>query len=419
MKRVAFVVVICLSYAGFASAQSEWLYGVDNEEFFRIDPATGQTTLIGVVFNRTLTLSDVAIAPDGSIYASTSESLLRLDLATGIATRVGFFNLLNAVNALTFDSAGRLFGATRTGALVEIDPRTAQARLIGDFGTSLFSGGDIAFAPDGSLFAISASNLLLRISTANGRATVVGDTGFEDVEGIAFGADGRLYGSARGATLITIDPARGTGTPVAVFSNFRTMLGLAALPLSAPPTTLPAPANLQAVVTGLSVLLSWTPVAAATSYVLEAGSGPGLADLFNADIGNATTLPAGAPPGTYYVRVRARAGLAISGPSAEIVVTLPGGVCVAPPPVTGLTAAVDAGVLTLRWDGAAGAATYQLEAGTGPGLANAFIGNVGGSNLQQFSLAAVPPALYYVRVRAVAGCGAVGPPSVDFVLDLR
>jgi hypothetical protein len=72
--------------------------------------------------------------------------------------------------------------------------------------------------------------------------------------------------------------------------------------------------------------LSWTPPAAAlTGYVLEAGTGPGLANLI-AGLALGTAPGVVAPnvtPGTYYVRVRAVNGPLASAPSAEVIVTVP------------------------------------------------------------------------------------------------
>jgi hypothetical protein len=77
-------------------------------------------------------------------------------------------------------------------------------------------------------------------------------------------------------------------------------------------------------VTGRRVDLSWTlPHAspAATGYVLEVGSGPGLSDLGTVALGTQSTLAVpSVPPGRYYVRVRAENASGRSAPSSEIVV---------------------------------------------------------------------------------------------------
>lgn len=80
------------------------------------------------------------------------------------------------------------------------------------------------------------------------------------------------------------------------------------------------PAGLAATVTGSTVSLRWTaPAGGADSYVLEAGTASGAANVGTLALG-ATSLTAVAPPGTYYVRVRAVRASRISAPSNEIIV---------------------------------------------------------------------------------------------------
>ena len=53
--------------------------------------------------------------------------------------------------------------------------------------------------------------------------------------------------------------------------------------------------------------LGWQPPAGgAPAYVVEAGSGPGMSDIYIGQVG-APELVVAAPPGTYYVRTRSRA----------------------------------------------------------------------------------------------------------------
>ena len=85
----------------------------------------------------------------------------------------------------------------------------------------------------------------------------------------------------------------------------------------------PPPSNLSFSVAGSIVALSWTAVAGAVDYVIEAGSAPGASDLFNASVGSQTTFVTSAPPGRYYVRVRARNASGISPPSNEVIVVVP------------------------------------------------------------------------------------------------
>lgn len=58
-------------------------------------------------------------------------------------------------------------------------------------------------------------NTLYRIDLGTGQTTMIGETGFNDVEGLALAGDGRLYGIVDSTkTLITIDKQSGRGTAV-------------------------------------------------------------------------------------------------------------------------------------------------------------------------------------------------------------
>lgn len=91
--------------------------------------------------------------------------------------------------------------------------------------------------------------------------------------------------------------------------------------------TLPAtPTAFNTLVFGSTVTLMWNAPSSgglSTGYVIQAGSGPGLADLVNAPIGGTTSYTAtSVPPGTYYVRVLATNGAGIGPPSVERVVVV-------------------------------------------------------------------------------------------------
>ena len=180
-----------------------------------------------------------------------------------------------------------------------------------------------------------------------------------------------------------------------------------------------APTDLAASVSGGSVSLSWVAATGCPtdSYVLEAGSASGIANLFTGDVGNVTTLTAAAPPATYFVRVRARNIFGVSAPSNEIIVTVSGACAVAPGAPTGLSASVNGGVVSLAWVAATGcpADSYVIEAGNAQGTSNVFAGDVG--NVTALS-AAAPPGTYYVRVRGRNAFG-VSAPSNEVIVTVQ
>jgi hypothetical protein len=77
-----------------------------------------------------------------------------------------------------------------------------------------------------------------------------------------------------------------------------------------------------AAVSGTFVILTWGASSRSpASYVIEAGSSPGSSNLSVNDTGSSfTSFTTAVPPGTYYVRVRARNRCGLGAPSREITV---------------------------------------------------------------------------------------------------
>jgi predicted phage tail protein len=85
------------------------------------------------------------------------------------------------------------------------------------------------------------------------------------------------------------------------------------------------PSALQSTVNGSLVTLNWSAAAGgATSYLVEAGSSPSLSNLASVNTGSsATTFTANAPPGTYFVRVRAVTSCGVSSPTSDVTIVVP------------------------------------------------------------------------------------------------
>jgi hypothetical protein len=125
-----------------------------------------------------------------------------------------------------------------------------------------------------------------------------------------------------------------------------------------------------------------------------APGGPVIASLNT--VGVSVTVP-GVPFGVYYVRVRAINGSGQSGPSNEVVVSVGGAGCPAPP-LTPVLIVRSVGLqATVSWTSGGGCApsSWVLYAGSGPGLSDIAIVNMGGG----LGLSTPAPAgTYYVRV---------------------
>lgn len=185
--------------------------------------------------------------------------------------------------------------------------------------------------------------------------------------------------------------------------------------------TLPPPVNVNALVSGSTVTLSWTAPAgtAATAYQLEAGSSPGAANLAIATIGGTQTAQTfnNIGPGVYYVRMRSVNAAGAGAASSELTVTVSAGGCSQPPaaPFTFSSSVSTSGRpptqdVTLSWNAAAvpaRAGTFVIEAGSSAGAANLAMLVVTGDSR---SLTVQAPAgQYFVRIRGVNACGTSAP----------
>jgi hypothetical protein len=192
-------------------------------------------------------------------------------------------------------------------------------------------------------------------------------------------------------------------------------------PTPGPDPTSPGVAMHAPVVSGGLVSLSWSPVGGlnAAEYLLEAGSAPGLSNVFNASVGAVTSMSASVAAGTYYVRVRARTpGGETTAASNEVTVAVGTGgfpACTTPPAVpTAVSGFIGAGQATVNWAGSQGATSYRVQAGSQPGRSDLYDGHVGAATTVS---AVVPPGLTaYVRVNAMNACGQSAA-SAEFFLQ--
>lgn len=148
------------------------------------------------------------------MYASTFSRLLRIDLNAKTISAVGSYGVGN-INALTVDRQGQLYAAALDGNLYNVNTSTGQATKVMNMGYR--SSGDLAFAPDGSLYATvrtsSSADALVRIVLATQTVQVVGSTGYADVYGLDY-LYGTLYGRTNAGQIITVNPSTGQGTLV-------------------------------------------------------------------------------------------------------------------------------------------------------------------------------------------------------------
>ncbi|MHB1330914.1 MAG: hypothetical protein ACYCY6_03030, partial [Minisyncoccota bacterium] len=181
----------------------------------RLETATGETPLI----------TDIAMSPNGELYGVSFDDLYKVDRETAQLEFVTSFNNFPGINSLTFDSQGFLYLANQEGTIVAMNLSNMSIDWVGNFNLGVGSAGDIAFSPDGKLYAVvlteEGTNVLASIDLVDGKATAIGQSiGFSKVWGITFVGDA-LYGlnaSGDERALISIDRSTGVGTFIRILS---------------------------------------------------------------------------------------------------------------------------------------------------------------------------------------------------------
>lgn len=221
----------------------------------------------------------------------------RFFLYEGVVPPGNYYTRVRAVSALGVGPASPESAFTSSASF-----------CLGPFATPIPSatvnGGNVTIAwPDPT--GAAPMTYALSAGTASGRA---------DIGRIPVGPAMQFSASAPpGAYFVRLHGQNACGIPSPSPELLVSVGGV--FPLDAPAVT--------ATVNGGVVTVTWTPVAGATGYALEAGFGPLDASIARVSVAE-TSLVAAAPPGAYYVRVFALGGpTGTSNASNETVIVVP------------------------------------------------------------------------------------------------
>lgn len=171
-------------------------------------------------------MTDLAVNADNEIYTVSNDELFRVDPITAESTRIGALTLgSDQVFALTFLVPGELgpgetlVGATNEGVVYRIDPMNAACTRVGQYPDGWQSSGDLVSVQGLGTFATirgneATSDLLafVRFTDAGIVLSRRGDgTGYMRLFGLGYWGS-KLYGFSGGGELIEIDRDTGTGT---------------------------------------------------------------------------------------------------------------------------------------------------------------------------------------------------------------
>jgi hypothetical protein len=199
-------------------AVTMWVHTADT--LYRMDDATLSLTLIGLFGTPASDgITDLAVAPDGTLYGISETKLYVIDDTTGVATYIADVPGLSNVG-LTFLPDGTLLATDQAGGVRSVNTTTGQVTEIGVFGGGYATAGDLVAVVDGTLYAISdegpvgdefTNNWLLTVDPTTGMASPVGQIGFGGVFGAAY-ANGHVYAFTRDGDVIEIDRVTGAGS---------------------------------------------------------------------------------------------------------------------------------------------------------------------------------------------------------------
>ena len=166
-----------------------------------------------------------------------------------------------------------------------------------------------------------------------------------------------------------------------------------------------APTGLTATISNLSAGLSWNlnnPAGSLSAVQLRIGQSPGIYPITIPLPASASSyfIPS-APAGTYYATVVAIGAGGVSGPSNELILTLPG--CTAPSTIP-LNATSVGAFVDFSWPQLPGAAGYSLIMSATPGGPSLAPLNFPPTQTS-FSYYGVPQGTYYVTLRSTLSCG--------------
>jgi hypothetical protein len=173
------------------------------------------TKAVHVIGSLGVVLTDIAFAPNGTLYGISFTDFYKVSTTTGKATRVGSLGV-GGMNALAFSKSGQVTAASnsRTG-FFRINITTGQASFAGSDGGFL-SAGDLSYSGSHLYFSTSSGQLVdFNLSTHTRQAHL---DHISNLFGLAVTAPGQLYGFANDA-LYKLNPSTGTGTVIADFGG--------------------------------------------------------------------------------------------------------------------------------------------------------------------------------------------------------
>lgn len=216
------------------------IYAHSDKVLYTIDLGTKALVTIGTFMAPSSdAITDLAVAPDGTIYVISETALYTASASDGHVTKLGSLSACGSHGvALTTTVNGDLWMGDFNGKLCKIDISGATpvvgAPVTMSGGMAL--AGDFVGIGDGTIFgtayklndaATQNNNLLVKIDVTTGAVTTIGPSGFPKLFGASF-QNNVVFGFTHDGTghVVTIDRTTGAGTLYATFLDPATNMGI-------------------------------------------------------------------------------------------------------------------------------------------------------------------------------------------------
>jgi hypothetical protein len=169
-------------------------------------------------------MTDIALDEEGNMVGVSFYEVFAVDKDTAQCTHLAplsgsGFNGLSWVEGVDIEpGVPTLVGVDQMGTYVRIDPNTGQSTPVGSYGGGFGSSGDLVFVRGAGAFATAThfsygSDVLVRVDPSTGAVTVIGETGYQDIWGLAYWG-GQVFGFTDSGQFLLIDTTTGAGSLV-------------------------------------------------------------------------------------------------------------------------------------------------------------------------------------------------------------
>jgi len=219
------------------------VYAHGDHTLYKIDLQQKQLDTVGP-FNAPSNdvITDLAVAPNNTIYVISETALYTADPNDGHVTKVGATSACGTKTvALTTTPDGKIWAGDFNGAICEVDisvsPPVIKTPVTMQGGLAL--AGDMVAVDDGTVFGTAyklsdaantgtqLNNILVTVDVKTGAVTQLGMSGYPKLFGTSF-AGGKVFGFTHDGTghVVTIDRTTGVGTLYATFIDPGTQKGI-------------------------------------------------------------------------------------------------------------------------------------------------------------------------------------------------